>query len=222
LCRRRKTILTLAYLALALCGSAYIIISALLGHLVDFGSSGHDAGVDAGHAGHDAGGHDASGDVAYGHGEGGGTAAAHDFAAPVFHFPFFSPLAISALFAFIGAYGLIARHAFGLPDMRSLALAVPLALATAYGVTYVAWTLLKGSRGTSTIRLQSLRGARAEVITPIPAGGIGEVAALVDGERYNSPAREADGREVPRGAQVVVQEMVGTTLVVKMGSRADL
>jgi membrane protein implicated in regulation of membrane protease activity len=98
--------------------------------------------------------------------------------------------------------------------------AVPLALATAYAVTYVAWRLLAGSRGTSAIRLNALRGARAEVITPIPPGGVGEVAALVDGQRYNSPAREIDGHEVPRGAHVVVQEMVGTTLVVKRGGRS--
>jgi hypothetical protein len=52
------------------------------------------------------------------------------------------------------------------------------------------------------------------VITPIPAGGIGEVAAIVKGQRFSGPAREQDGREVPRGAHVRVKAMVGTTLVV--------
>jgi membrane-bound ClpP family serine protease len=54
------------------------------------------------------------------------------------------------------------------------------------------------------------------VITPIPKDGLGEVAALVGGQRYTAPAREAQGREVPRGAQVRVLKMVGSTLLVEL------
>ena len=58
----------------------------------------------------------------------------------------------------------------------------------------------------------------AEVITPIPAGGVGEAAAVVHGERFTASAREVDGLEVPRGAIVTVVRYTGATLYV----RADL
>lgn len=147
-------------------------------------------------------------------GQGHGSASAGDAAPAGFQFPFFSPLALATLFAAVGAYGLIALHGFGAGEGLSLAIAVPAAFATAYAVTYVGWRVVTSSQGSSTIRLKQLEGALAEVITPIPKGGVGEVAALVDGERFAGPAREEQGREVPRGARVRVREMVGTTLVV--------
>jgi membrane protein implicated in regulation of membrane protease activity len=141
--------------------------------------------------------------------------SAHAPHAAEFHFPFFSPLALATLFACIGGYGLIALYGFHLNDTSSILVALPAAVVTAYGVTYAGFRIVGSSRGSSQIRLQDLAGADAEVITPIPKGGLGEVAALVGGQRYTAPAREAQGREVPRGAHVKVVKMVGTTLVVE-------
>lgn len=193
--------LTLAYIVFSLLGCAYIVFSVLSGH----GDS------DSGAVAHDAHAHD----VPYGvNGHGHGSASADGTAPAAFHFPFFSPLALATLFAAVGAYGLIALHGFGAGEGTSLGVAVPAAFATAYAVTYVGWRVILGARSTSTIRLEQLVGARAEVITPIPAGGVGEVAAIVAGERYSGPAREAAGGEVPRGALVKVQAMAGSTLIV--------
>jgi hypothetical protein len=64
-----------------------------------------------------------------------------------------------------------------------------------------------------------LAGARAEVLTPIPPGGIGEVAAMVEGQRFNAPAREVAGRAADRGRIVTVTEMVGGTLLVSIDER---
>jgi len=203
--------LTLTYVALAVLGAGYLVVSVLIGHVFD--SGGSDGG---GHAGHADGGGAHDGHVAYGvDSTGHGDTHAGDHAAPTFHFPFFSPLALATLFACLGAYGLIAQFGFRVADSASLLLAVPAALATAYAVTYLGWRVLSSSRGSSQIRLQDLAGSPAEVITPIPKDGLGEVAALVDGQRFTAPARESDGREVPRGAQVTVVRMVGTTLLVK-------
>jgi membrane-bound ClpP family serine protease len=140
-----------------------------------------------------------------------------DVAHAEFHFPLFSPLALATLFASMGAWGLIGRYGLGLNDGRSLALAIPAALITAYLVTMVAFKVIQGSKGTSTIKNADLIGAQAEVITPIPAGGIGEVAAMVSGQRFTSPAREANGGAVARGAFVTVRQAVGSTLVVAAG-----
>ncbi len=200
-------ILTLAYIAFAVLGCSYILISMVTGHFEHGSGDGFEA-----HGEH-------GGDqVDYGvDGHGHGSVQAEGGAQASFHFPFFSPLALAMLLGSIGAFGLIAKHGLRVGDKASLGIALPCALVTAYIVTYIGWRLMLGSRGSSAIRLADLRGASAEVTTPIPAGGIGEVAAMVQGQRYSSAAREATGKAVPRGAMVKVQEMVGTTLLVVWG-----
>jgi membrane protein implicated in regulation of membrane protease activity len=195
-------VLTVAYIALAVLGCGYVLISAFLGHASDSGGDGHDASAASSHSdyGVDGTGHGAT------HTSSAGSAA--------FQFPFFSPLALATLCAGLGAWGLIAQFGFRLHGDESLLVAIPAALVTAYLVTWVSWRMVSGSRGTSAIRLAALAGSPAEVITPIPAGGVGEVAALVDGQRYTAPAREADGGAVARGAAVTVVRMVGNTLLV--------
>ena len=200
--------LTLTYLGLAFLGAGYLLFSVFMGHS-DLGGEGHG---DAGHHAPDGG--DAHMD--YGVDAGGhASASAHAPHAAEFHFPFFSPLALATLFACIGGYGLIALHGFRTEDATSILAAIPAAVVTAYLVTYAGWRIVGSSRGSSQILLKDLAGVDAEVITPIPAGGVGEVAALVDGQRYTAPAREAQGREVPRGAHVKVLKMVGSTLLVE-------
>ncbi len=195
--------LTIAYIVFALLGCAYIVGAAFLGHLTESGDdAGHDAGSEAATD---------YGIEGSGHGHtstGGGTAAG-------FHFPFFSPLALATLFAAIGAWGLIATFGFKVGDGLSLLIAVPAAFATAYAVTYAGYRLVSSSRGSSAIRVADLAGATAEVITPIPAGGVGEVAAIVGGQRFTATARETGGGAVARGAMVTVERMVGSTLIVR-------
>jgi membrane protein implicated in regulation of membrane protease activity len=204
--------LVLGYVALAVLGAGYVLVSMILGHLGDFGS--HDAGASAGGA------HTATADYGVdqsGHGE----ATAGDGGAASFHFPFFSPLALATLAASIGGLGLVARFGFRLADAPSLLVAVPGALAVTYLVTWIAWRVASGSRGTSAIRAEALAGAPAEILTPIPAGGVGEAAAFVAGQRFTGPAREVDGREAARGAPVTVVRLSGSTLVVKLAAPRD-
>jgi hypothetical protein len=183
----------LTYIALTVLGGGYVLIALLLGH------GDLDGG---GHAGDAHGAHDHGGS----HGDGHGAAQ--------FHFPFFSPLALATLFGSVGAWGLIAKQGLNLSDLMSLAVSIPGAFVTAYAVTYVGWRLVLSSRGSSAIRASDLEGARAEVITPIPAGGMGEVAAMVNGQRFNNAARSEDGQAVPRGVLVHIRAQVGGTLVV--------
>jgi membrane protein implicated in regulation of membrane protease activity len=161
--------------------------------------------------------HETYGVAGGGHGE----ASAGAGGGAAFHFPFFSPLALATLFAAIGAWGLIAKFGFGARDSVSLLVAVPAAFVTAYVVTYAGFRLVSSSRGSSAIRAGDLTDADAEVITPIPAGGVGEVAALVGGQRFTSMAREERGGAVPRGAMVKVVRMAGNTLIVTSDSKEN-
>jgi len=209
--------LTLAYILFAAGGCIYVLIAAFLGHVSDFVDFGHAGHV---HVGHEAGGQGHGGDRSGVSGSGHGNASVGTVGHPVFHFPFFSPLAIATLIAAIGGFGLIGKYALGLKDAGSLLLAVPAALATAYGVTYAAFRLVAGARASSVIRMDQIAGSPAEVTAPIPAGGVGEAVAMVAGQRYAASAREVDGGAVPRGTAVTVVGMAGPTLLVKAAIRA--
>jgi membrane protein implicated in regulation of membrane protease activity len=198
------------------------------GHAGHGGHGGHEGPAGhGGHAGHggpaEHGGHASRGsDGSEAHGlaaarQAAGHPAAHAASPPAarFRFPLLSPLALAAVVASIGAWGLIAKYGFGAGDGGSLALALPAAALTAYGVTWVGWRLVSGSRATSLIYREDLVGALAEVTVPIPPGGVGEAAADAGGQRYAAPAREVNGAEVARGATVVILEASGTTLVVR-------
>ena len=136
-----------------------------------------------------------------------------------FHFPLLSPSGLATLAGSLGAFGSIAQFGFRFADWPSVMVAVPLALVFSYAATYTAWRVLVGSSTTSAIATATLAGAEAEVITPIPTGGVGEAAALVGGSATRRPAREVDGREVPRGAVVSVVRLTGSTMFVQAPRR---
>lgn len=197
--------LALTYMALALGGCLYIVIAGFLGYLLPFGDDASGAG-DVGS--------DAAGDGAdYGAG-GHGKVMHAESGASVFHFPLFSPLAVSTLLGSLGAYGLITKLGAEVSDGLSLLISTPAAVATAYAATFTAWKIAKGSIGSSMIRVEDLVGLTAEVITPIAAGGVGEVAAIVHGQRYTSSAKAKDRGAIPRGTTVTIVETVGTTMIV--------
>ena len=58
-------------------------------------------------------------------------------------------------------------------------------------------------------------GCDAEVITSIPAGGTGEVACVVRDHREAMPARAVDDAAIARGRAVVVERVMGNTLLVR-------
>jgi membrane-bound ClpP family serine protease len=131
-----------------------------------------------------------------------------------YSFSLFSPLTLAILFASIGAYGLIGRYGFGVGETASVLLAAAGGLITAYAAGLAAWKVLRGARGSSALAASAFEGASGDVITAIPAGGVGEVALLIQNQRYTGPARSADGAALERGAAVTVVRLAGSTLVV--------
>jgi membrane protein implicated in regulation of membrane protease activity len=202
-------VLVLGYMALAVLGAGYVLVAMVLGHHGDADASSGDGD----------GASDADGGADYGVDQSGhGHVSAGGASVAAFHFPFFSPLALATLAASIGGMGLVAKFGAGTSDAASVLVAVPGALVVTYAVTWFAWKLASGSRGTSAIRPDALVGAAVEILTPIPAGGVGEAAAIVSGQRYTAPARERRGREVPRGAAARVVQLSGATLVVEIAA----
>jgi|CXWL01.1.fsa_nt_gi membrane protein implicated in regulation of membrane protease activity len=88
------------------------------------------------------------------------------------------------------------------------------------GVAFLALDLLfKQTQGGSEYQSDELVGREAEIVTPIPAGGLGEVAYVVRGQRDSASARATDGSAVGRGEPIVIDRVVGGTVYVR---RRDL
>jgi membrane-bound ClpP family serine protease len=75
--------------------------------------------------------------------------------------------------------------------------------------------LLIAPQGSSDITQSDIVGATAEVTTPIPVGGMGEVTLVAQGGRISYPARSLDRVALPRGTTVTIIEMVGSVVAVR-------
>jgi hypothetical protein len=159
-----------------------------------------------------------------------GFAVGHEGGGPAHHgpdgadhggFSLLSPMTVAILMASIGAYGLIARYGLGVGDDASVLLAVGAGVITAYVVARITWAATRAGRSSTAIAVTSLVGATGDVVTPIPAGGLGEVALIIDGQRYVGPARSVDGAALARGTTITVARMIGTTMLVSAYAAGD-
>jgi membrane protein implicated in regulation of membrane protease activity len=65
------------------------------------------------------------------------------------------------------------------------------------------------------VRVASLVGQTASIITPIPANGVGEIAYVQGGTRYTAPARTETGTSVPAGKPVRITRIIGSQYFVE-------
>ena len=171
---------------------------------------GHDLDVDAGGVdvdidGIDADGVDADVDAHAEHGP--GTEVEHSGVS------FLSPLVMSTLLFSFGVMGFLVDH--------WLAGAI-VGLAAAAGGAFLGgggayWSLNKLSRveGGSATKVRQLIGHQAEVSVTVPEKGFGEIVYVQNQTRYNAPARSHAGIEIPRGSQVFIGGIEGTSFVVE-------
>lgn len=162
-------------------------------------------------AGHFFGGGDGHGDV----GTGGHAEAGFDHTGMP-GISFFSPTVLASFVTAFGAFGLIFTR---IPATSSVWASAPL---SAVGGGVVAWlvfvlfnSMFKATQSSSESRMSTLVGLSASVITPIPAGGVGEIAYVQGGTRYTAPAREDKGRPVASGRAVRICRIVGTQFYVQ-------
>lgn len=120
-----------------------------------------------------------------------------------------SPLTIATFVTAFGATGLIATGLFNATDRFSLlwaALGGVLFSAMIYvGFTY----LFIKPQGSSEVRIADLTGTTAEIITPIPENGLGEIAFVAQGGRVTYSARHFQNEKVDRGTPVRILRIVG-------------
>src|SRR5438105_9259181 len=173
-------------------GLIFTIISATMGHF--FG--GHDGGGDVGTGGHAEAGYDHSG---------------------VPGISFFSPTVLSCFVTAFGACGLILSR---VEATRNVWVSAPISAVAGVAMASLAFLLFnamfKQTQSSSEVRVASLLGQTASIITPIPENGVGEIAYVQAGSRCTAPARTETGSPVPAGKPVRITRIVGTQYYVEM------
>jgi len=120
-----------------------------------------------------------------------------------------SMLAIASFVSAFGAFGLIAVTLLGAGSAASLIAALlgglVLGLAAQAFFVYILSPTIS-----SEVHRTQLIGMAAEITTPIPPGGIGQVALVVEGSRMTYSARATtDGETYTRGTPVRIERIVG-------------
>ncbi len=178
----------LVYLFCLVVGFVFVLGSAVMGHL----------GGDHGHVG----------------GSGGHAEAGADSSdAP--GVSLFSPIVMAAFVAAFGAFGLIfSQFEATKSPVISSALSIVCAVVVAGSLVGALRKLVRASDSSSESQVATLVGHVATVITPIPAGGVGEIAYVQGGSRYTAPAREESGTAVGNGSEVKITRVVGSQFYV--------
>lgn len=134
--------------------------------------------------------------------------------------PSLSPVTIASFITAFGAAGLIALGLFNTSAQWSLVWAVVGGLVMAVVAHFAFGYFLIAPQGSSEVRLKDIVGAVAEVITPIPADSVGEVAFVAQGGRVTYPAKSAAGTPIARGSTVVIESVISGIVVVRPKTEA--
>ena len=129
------------------------------------------------------------------------------------------PLSGTTIATFItgfGAGGIVAHYLMRWPFGWGLLVATGSGLVLAGAAYLILDLLFSQTQAGSERTTEDAVGREAEVITAIPAGGVGEVAYLVRGQRDQAPARSLDGAGVPHGRVVIIEKIVGQTAYVRV------
>lgn len=125
-----------------------------------------------------------------------------------------SMLAIASFISAFGAFGLIAVTLLGASGVASLiaALLGGLVMGLAAQAFFV---YILSPTVSSEVHQTRLIGMAAEIITPIPSGGIGQIALVVEGSRMTYSARATtQGEAYARGTPVRIERIVGSVAYV--------
>ena len=110
---------------------------------------------------------------------------------------------------------LIFKNALEMPPVAHISLAAATAVAMAFAIAWILWKLFQVTQGSSESNVHELVGTEAEVITAIPAEGLGEIAYNSKQTHYSAPARTVDGKALGPHTPVKILKVLGGTYVVE-------
>jgi membrane protein implicated in regulation of membrane protease activity len=138
-----------------------------------------------------------------------------DVSHPSVKIPSLSPITIASFITAFGAFGLISMGLFDVSSRLSLAWAVIGGLIVAAIAHFAFGYFLIAPQGSSEVHLRDLVGTIAEVITPIPADSVGEVAFVAQGGRVTYTAKSLNAVIIARGTTVIIEKVIGGVAVVR-------
>ena len=188
--------MSLFYFACSVLGFLFALMGAMFGELAAGGDVDADVGGD---------GFDFDHDIDVGVGDVGEMPGA----------AIFNTITVSTFVGFFGLSGLFAIWVLNMSPLPSLALSLPTAVLIAAAQFILYLKIFVHAQGSSEATMAETLGCEAEVITPIPADRVGEIAYVIKGTRYTAPAASADKEDIPKGARVQVVNIRGTTFVVR-------
>ena len=203
---------SIVYLIFFFIGLGFAIVSFIMSGLGQFGAEQDvDVGdVDVGEYGVDV---DVSGDdVDIGDHDLGADA---DSSSAGIHLSPVSPITIAMFITSFGGIGFILQQFPG----GNLLISLPLALASGFAIAGAAFFLLykifSVTQASSNYSRESVLDLEAEVITAIPADGVGEIAYTARGSRFNAPARSEENLAIPKHAIVRMTKVAGSIFYVR-------
>lgn len=128
---------------------------------------------------------------------------------------FFSGRIIAVFITAFGSFGAIATHS-GLSPLPASGVGFGGGVVFG-GLIYLFARFLYGQQATSEVRSGDLIGQSARVVIAIPASGIGQVRCRIGEELVDKIARTRDGQSIPEHTSVVIDEVLGETVIVKRG-----
>ena len=127
----------------------------------------------------------------------------------------FSPTILASFITAFGAFGIVFSQ---FPATDHVFISAPLSVAGGMAVAGMLLIFFRyvfaHTQSSSESHVARLIGAEANVITPIPENGMGEIAYVVGGTRYTAPARGENGTAVANGKTVKIVRVVGTQFYV--------
>src|SRR5262245_45922419 len=176
------------YLLSFVAGVTYALVGGMMSGLL--GGHSHHAGL---------------GDHALHHDIGHGSAALHADSDGEVQLSPISPVTITMFGTAFGGVGLIAAHALAMPALYSLPMALVSGSIVAGVAFYTFSKLFQATESSSEAHVTDLVGLEAEVITPIPLQGVGEIAYVARGSRFTAPARSGDGKPHAAPSTVLIE-----------------
>ncbi|HUK83248.1 MAG TPA: NfeD family protein [Verrucomicrobiae bacterium] len=130
------------------------------------------------------------------------------------HMTPFNPVVIAIFLVSFGGTGLASMQLFNW-HLVSLAVAAPSGFVLAAITFAIFERMFSATQGSSEPTQQEAIGKEAEVITPIPENGLGEIAYTRRGSRFTAAARSESGAAIPKHSVVTVTRVVGNMFHVK-------
>jgi hypothetical protein len=126
---------------------------------------------------------------------------------------FMSSRVLSVFVTAFGGFGAVGIHLdYGIGPSTAMGLVGGLVFG---GLILLFAKFLYGQQASTETLISDLAGKKGQVSVAIPKGGVGQVRCLLGQTAVDKIARSKDGNEIAASATVVIEEVIGDTIVVR-------